>query len=262
MRKKTSKQAGQEFMHFAREIKNEENGGPDEDTSSMIISDDCPEEIKKAFLESVTAFEKAAKSAKRCKIFDILGQPSFSREEAIPEDQIEKKLIDLRVMMCMKGIEIDSIYEVADREMYRFITEEVFEIEIDHLDLPGYVTHFIYEEFYPNHREDIKAVITEFIYSYLNKEDEKYRLLYGKEDPVHSRMENFRNIFDRFSLLKFKIEEINFTEEESTVVFHIDFAATVSRPYQKKRFKGRGMGMLENNYNVWAVHEVVFPEAG
>jgi len=42
----------------------------------------------------------------------------------------------------------------APSVIYKFITEELFDHEMDDIMLPGFVHHFIYEEFHPNHEYD------------------------------------------------------------------------------------------------------------
>jgi hypothetical protein len=51
---------------------------------------------------------------------------------------------------------------VDDPILCRFIIEELFQHEMDGICIPGMTFHFIYEEFHPKSRLDIKRVIDYF----------------------------------------------------------------------------------------------------
>ena len=71
-------------------------------------------------------------------------------------------------LLFENDIAIDFLHEQNDREMYRFITEEMLEEEIDDIQIPGMVSHFIYEEFHPNDEDDITDAIEEFLFTLFN----------------------------------------------------------------------------------------------
>ena len=52
--------------------------------------------------------------------------------------------------------------------MYRFITQELLDEEIDDIQIPGMVSHFVYEEFHPNDEDDITDAIEEFLFTLFN----------------------------------------------------------------------------------------------
>ena len=49
------------------------------------------------------------------------------------------------------SIQLDTICDVEEREIYRFVTEELFSHKMDNMRIPGMMACFIYEEFHPNH---------------------------------------------------------------------------------------------------------------
>ena len=113
-------------------------------------------ELESQFLDYVQAFEEAAAGKKVVKVFDLLDHPEVPALDSIPQEKISICLNYLLQILASKNIYVDSIYEVPARELYRFIVEDLFAHEMNLVDVPGLRTHFTYEEFYPNHIEDLK----------------------------------------------------------------------------------------------------------
>ena len=61
-----------------------------------------------------------------------------------------------------EGIVVDYGQDYDDPIKYKFITEELFYKEFTLIDIPGMTTHFIYEEFHPDHLSDIKKTAEKF----------------------------------------------------------------------------------------------------
>jgi len=73
-------------------------------------------------------------------------------------------------LLYQNNIAIDFIHEQDDREVYRFITEELLNETTDDIHIPGMVSHFIYEEFHPNDRDDVEQAANEFLYALFKQE--------------------------------------------------------------------------------------------
>src|SRR5204862_7356956 len=53
------------------------------------------------------------------------------------------------------GVELSACSpKVTARKLYRFALEELFQCEIDDVNIPGMMRGFIYDEFYPDHEYD------------------------------------------------------------------------------------------------------------
>ena len=144
---------------------------------SMVMSDACDlsPETENLWLNYVYNFEKLHKECGRTKVFDLLGRPAFARYDSLTNSQIHRELSGLRALMAEKNIALDCFCEYEDVVIYRFITEELFEFEMDAFIMEGMVRHFIYEEFHPNHDHDLRRYATQFIESILSRPwDEEY----------------------------------------------------------------------------------------
>ena len=95
------------------------------------------------------AFEKSFQKNEVSKVRDLLGKPALPSGETLSDKKLTEALDHVMKLLAAKSIALDTIYEVPDRELYRFITEELMEHEIQAIDIPGMVTHFTYEEFHP-----------------------------------------------------------------------------------------------------------------
>ncbi len=136
---------------------------------NMNNDSDLPPEIESQFLDHIMAFENAFQSAERISVYDFLEQPTFRKVEELTNAEVTQELERIMKLMSRKMVSIDTLCEVDDRELYRFITEELFLEEKDDMMIPGMMTHYTYEEFHPNHEHDIREHSIEFLNSYLNR---------------------------------------------------------------------------------------------
>lgn len=130
-------------------------------------SSDLTAEIENLFLKNVMEFEKKFSERKQVKLFDKIGAPTdLLKVEEIPEDEMVSRWDSLHELLQKHGIELNVFNpEVGARELYRFVTEELFECETDDVDLPGYIQHFIYDEFHPDPKHESKMLMDEFFKS-------------------------------------------------------------------------------------------------
>ena len=133
------------------------------DTSSLSP------EMENLWLSNIYNFEQQYKNAKRVKVYDALGGPSFKKVEELSEATISESLGGLLLLMEDKGIVLDCCCAYDDTTIYRFITEELFDYEMDDISIEGMVHHFIYEEFHPNHDYDLREYTTEFFENLLTR---------------------------------------------------------------------------------------------
>ena len=128
----------------------------------MAAVSDLDPGVENKWLKSVYAFEEQFKDAKRIKLYDRIGRPTFKKWDSLNPDETTEELQRLRVLMENNGVELDCICEYDDAVIYRFLTEELFEHELDDMHVPGMTFHFIYEEFYPNHDHDLRRYAIDF----------------------------------------------------------------------------------------------------
>lgn len=105
--------------------------------------------------------------------------------------------------------------DTDEREAYRFITEELLDEEIDDIQIPGMVTHFVYEEFHPNDREDAKMWAEEFLSAFFSNEEEMLMVALGEEELYSADGE-------AISLAQFK-QEIEYFYSRFSVIMAYSF---------------------------------------
>lgn len=220
-----------------------------------------PPEIESQFLDNIMNFESAFQSANRVKIYDLLEQPAFDKAEILTDIQITKELDRLIELMDSIQIRVDTICDVDEREMYRFITEELFQEETDDMNIPGMMTCFIYEEFHPNHKYDIEQHSTDFFKLYLNLEDDFYKSFLTKEAENADWHLHFRNAFSSFQVNDFSIKELTFDTEKANVQFECDFTGAVEGDTSSLHFKGMGEMNLLYLWDYWCIDSINLPKS-
>ncbi len=133
---------------------------------------DIPPELEAEWLKNVRAYEESYQNAPKKKVGEIIGNPVFTPVSEIDPALIEVELEKIFELLAANNIALDYNDDVPASEIYRFVTEELINHEMDVMDIPGMVNHFIYEEFYPNHAKDIFRQCDSFLIQLFDKKDE------------------------------------------------------------------------------------------
>lgn len=130
----------------------------------ICISKGVDEGLANQFLQNVLTFETQYKKKKRIKVIEKIGNPSdFRPVSEIPENQIEQEWLKLYNYMYEKGIDLHVCSpNVNAMDLYRFTTEELFKMKTDDSSVPGMMTCFIYDEFYPDHPYDNQHMVVDY----------------------------------------------------------------------------------------------------
>lgn len=223
--------------------------------SNAIFNDDSneiPAEIENYFLDYVIEFEKKAENAKKITVFEKIGKPYFK-----PITEIKKKkelriaLDEILNTMIKYNIVLDVVcdYENEDELIYNFIINELFNEEIDDISIPGLISHFIYEEFHPNHQYDLVNQTIDFIEMFLKKENDFYEKVHEKDADNHIEINTFRSLFEKFEMISFDITSIDFNDSEAKTEFKIEFYAIQEK--EKLKFSGEGSISFVFQYGFW-----------
>jgi hypothetical protein len=131
--------------------------------------------------------------------------------------------------------------------------------------------NYIYEEFHPNHENDIKTNCEDFIESLLTKNiglspvflsmTEMINLNDGviKEADAIKKMEAFREAFCSFELVKFKISSLNMSDDKTEVSFDLSYTGIIEGTNEMKAFSGPGNFGLIYEYNYWCINKINIP---
>ena len=142
--------------------------------SDFSNENDLPPEIMSQFLDNINAIENDYESTNQVQLYDFIGKPAFRKVEDVLDEEITDELKRLTELLDNNQISLETLSVVAEKEIYRFITEELFLKEIDDKRIPGLFSIFYYEFFHPNHEFDIREQSYDFISSYLDKENDFY----------------------------------------------------------------------------------------
>jgi len=173
---------------------------------TMQADSELPAGIENEFLNYIMAYEKQAVERKMIKIFDKIERPNhFKPVNEIPEDEIENAWNNLDEYLRKYSIELSVCSpNISDRELYRFITEELFNHEMDDMNVPGMMSCFTYDEFYPDYKYDnTRHAVEDCIEVILKKKHFDWMPLLKKENlrindhyPVSEK--EYINLINRF----------------------------------------------------------------
>jgi hypothetical protein len=216
---------------------------------------ELPAEIENEFLNNMVAFEKQFEEQKMIRVFDKIGKPrQFKPVKEIPDSDIDKAWIELRDYMNENGIDLDVCSpNISVRELYRFTTEELFEHETDDMDLPGWTTHFIYDEFHPDPVYDNTRTATHDCINYiLEKEPLEWMHNFRNEglrlnEHYPLSIEELKTIVNRFKTAYDNLE-INEIAPNNCVVN--DKLSSVTGTYSMTATAGTGSFVLSGNWKV------------
>lgn len=180
-----------------------------------------PPEVENLFLKNILSFEHQYDQVELQTIHQILHEPKYTKVEDLEDDEIEHALDGLLELLKANQIAVDFRGEYPAKEKYRFITEDLFNYQTKLVQIDGMITHYCYEEFYPNHELDIQEQTKEFIDHWfeMNFSDNNWELadeFLTADQKIVSKevvLQKFNNIFASFTAfenIEYNIQSIQF----------------------------------------------------
>ncbi|MGA9118979.1 MAG: hypothetical protein WB699_06400 [Bacteroidota bacterium] len=111
---------------------------------------ELPPEVEADWLQSIEEFERIFENAEVTTVRKFLGNPYIAPLAEIPDDRIGRELDRVIDLLEDQGIVIHFCAPIPDEEAYRFISEELLEMETDDIHVDGLTQDYVYEEFHPN----------------------------------------------------------------------------------------------------------------
>ncbi len=224
-------------------------------TFGTADSKDLSPEIEHQFLKNIMEFEKQFEEHKTIRVFDKIEKPTHFKPAAdIPDEEIEKAWEALSDLLRKHGISLDVCSpNISKRELYRFTVEELFEYEMDDIDIPGMMHGFIYDEFYPDPvYENTNAATEDCINYILRKEPMEWTPHFRKENlqlnqHVSLSEEELKIIVNMFKLAYDDLEIKEIIETESIVDENISW---VTGTYNVVALSGKDACTLAGNWKV------------
>jgi hypothetical protein len=103
-------------------------------------------------------FERMMSDFRQMTVAEHLGFPDFQDADTLTASEIERELFEVLDMLEDHNILLDTSADYPDEDLYRFITGELMQEEIDVFNIKDMYCHFIYEEFHE--KEETKAMET------------------------------------------------------------------------------------------------------
>ena len=240
---------------------------------SSMGETNLPPEIEGLWLDYIQKFEDEFSKRKTIPVYEYIGSPDYKLHTDITDDEIETELKRITNIMEEKSVVLETICDVDDRELYRFITEELFKEETNDIHIEGLKTCYIYEEYHPNHAHDITNRCNEFISQVFDKEMQwTPKFLSLSEELISTggsvteaeairKIELFRDSFGSFSVTSFTISSIavNEDKDEGDVHCEMEYIGTLEGSVESMQFSGPGFFKMKKLHDWWTTCQVSLP---
>lgn len=117
---------------------------------------DLPPEIEFDWLRRIEEYEDKHRTALIVTVRDFVGDPDFQPLESIPPERLKQSIDSVLDHLAAYNVSVDCVAPVEPADLYRFLTEELMNEEMEDVHIQGMHQCFIYEEFHPNHEYDAK----------------------------------------------------------------------------------------------------------
>jgi uncharacterized protein YneR len=227
--------------------------------SSLENKSELPPEIENEFLNYIAEFEKQSENPKYITVFDKIEKPAhFKPVTEIPDAEIDTAWEELSAYLQKYGIYLDVCSpNISNRELYRFTTEELFPHEMNHMNIIGMRTGFIYDEFHPDPVYDNSRMVEQNLFrDIFSKSDLFFEIDYDKAGfAFNGKLYEDRKLFiEKINYFKSLFDEIEATEH-TTINCEVNGTDCVVKGKYKAIAKNEGGEMLfEGNFKV----ELVF----
>jgi hypothetical protein len=222
--------------------------------------EDCPPELENLFLKSVMEFEKQFENESFIKIFDRIGRPDHFRPvDQIPDEEIHKATTELLRYLEKHQISLAICSpNVSCREIYRFITEELFEEEMADVQMPDMLHCFTYDEYHPdpvfeNSNTAVEACIREILTKtpmewmpHFRKDKIQLNDCYPLTDAeFRARVNRFKSFVDEVHTLSIRDEQSIVDGKDCFVKGQYEWDVTI----QGERLQFAGSWLVNFEYN-------------
>lgn len=210
-------------------------------------SENLPPEIENQFLKQVISFHKQHDKSEITSVYKYIGEPEYNHVNDLSDKEVDKELKRLTKIMSKNGVVLSALAETPKRELYRFITEELFKHEIESLRMRGWVNQFVYEDFHPNTEYDVRSAVGNCLHAIFTKDSAMFNESLSEEmkdsiglsmDPeeLQSKIEEYQSHFNNLRLGDYKYQQLQIDKENGTaqVVCLVNYETQAEKG---KRFK-------------------------
>lgn len=189
-------------------------------------ANEVPPEIENIFLQSIYTFEQQHANSRQVTVFERMGKPRFRKLSELHPNELPGELQRLYDLLRASQIVFDCICEYDDGVIYKFITEELFEKNVDSCLCQEMLIHFTYEEFHLNHDYELRRITEDtlnailrggwcefdavHLYHHVNVRGKTYDLR-----SLAKRILEFQEMSPGSQLLEFKIDQLKIDEADN-----------------------------------------------
>jgi hypothetical protein len=227
-------------------------------------------EFENQFLKNIVAFEEQFASSKTTSVFEKIGQPShFLPSNQIADENITAAWQQLDAYLNTHQISLTACSpRVSDRELYRFTTEELFSYQMSDINVEGYFTNFIYDEFYPDHVfENTKTALEDCIKDILDTRPLEYMHFYTdavtlngnanlSQNEVKMLVNRFKAAYSDIVIKELEVADTTINTTHCTVKGN--YEATVYFDNQEQTLSGNWQVNFEQDikFDYWHIYEI------
>lgn len=199
-----------------------------------------PPEIESQWLHYIEEFERQFEHSRRITVREFVGNPRFLPLEEIPPERLETELDNVLEFLSLHHTSVDCLADVSNEELYRFITTELIDEEIDDIKIEGMRHCFIYEEFHPNDQYEAKNTADHFFWDLFERheeyvvrgfaEDEVYDPL-GRRIPREAMEVLIRSFYGRYAVFTshtFECVGCSLEGEYATVILEGEWSGLIA----------------------------------
>ncbi len=238
-----------------------------------------PPDIESEWLNNIAKFEQQFENPETTSVWKYIGKPDFKKLHELKAAEINAELQRLFSAMNENDIHLETLCEVNQTELYRFITEELFIHEIEDVHISGMSSIFTYEDFHPNAELDIQHAYDYFFRATLAKmkniggdgydltyiDTKNYQNINGEkieEEMFTNKINHFLNSFDYFKIISNEIDEIsiNNNKTDAQLTCNIHYKGCFNKNSEEITYQGLGLFRLKpSEYGGWNIYHMNIP---
>jgi hypothetical protein len=142
---------------------------------------EMPPDAEADWLEYITEFERQYAANGQISVREFVGNPAILPLAAVPPEQMAEASAALLDLLLENNIVIEFDREVSDAEVYRFITEELFQEKMDNIRIEQMMHTFVYEEFHPDETSRVRRNAEMFLNAVFFRDRHIVRRMLGKK---------------------------------------------------------------------------------
>jgi hypothetical protein len=246
------------------------------DAFQMDSSEALPPDVENQFLKNILAFEESYNKGDFVTVYDRIGKPDYKSAAEMEAAELKDSVQQLLELLNQHQINLDFTdgpYE--DATVYRFITEELFNQEVEKDPVDGMIMGYIYEEFHPNHKAAIERSTHQFLKEWFTRSfaDNEFILsqdiitadgVQMERDELLNKLRLFFDAFKNFADDGYTIADVNF-ELQPGADRGMGFAEGMLK-YDAEidnneiiHFEGPYKLYLQMEYDEWSVFYFIIP---